>query len=245
MSNPKRNFAPMPLAVLASDATPQEKLFILALYHHDWDGLKAWPTMGRISRMTSISVRALRDARTRLEGRGWIVVDPRTGRSNSYTLNIEDMSFDQFNAEMNPGGSRRGKDATPAAPAATPAAPADPLRIEPSIKPTVLNTSERTKLLNAQAGILLNAFKTTWEAFFPGAKYIRGHGDHRQARDWVAQGVNAEDVTTRVSKWLSIADDYTRDRNCPFWLFARAYNSIRINGPAPDAKSSGPRMVAL
>lgn len=110
MSRPKRNFAPMPLAVLASDCSPQEKLFVLAIMHHDWDGEKAWPSMDRIASLTGFKERTLREARQRLEAKGWIKSEPRKGRSNIYSLDIPDMTLDQFNQQMNPGTRRRGKE---------------------------------------------------------------------------------------------------------------------------------------
>lgn len=103
----------MPLAVLASDATPQEKLFVLAIYHHDWDGEKAWPSMARISKITSFSPRTLERARKALEARGWLKVDPRIGRSNNYSLDIPDMTLDECNAALSPRHTGGGIEADP------------------------------------------------------------------------------------------------------------------------------------
>ena len=64
-----RNFAPMPLAVLASDASRSAKLLILALFHHDWDGEKAWPSQDRLAIIMSCS----RDTVTEPhEGMRWV-----------------------------------------------------------------------------------------------------------------------------------------------------------------------------
>lgn len=97
MPRPKRNFAPMPLAALAADITPQEKLFILAIMHHDWDGEKAWPSMDRLTRITGFKKRTLQEAARALEARGWMVTETRGGYSNTYRLDLPDMTLDAFN----------------------------------------------------------------------------------------------------------------------------------------------------
>lgn len=138
----------MPLAVLASDATPQEKLLVLAIYHHDWDGEKAWPSLARLAAITSFSEQTLRRAMRDLEARGWLKVEPRPGRSNVYSLDIPDLSLSAFNAALTPASLEGVSETTPTTLAPHPYHPGTPLKNE--------NQGTRaTKTLPADAGALV------------------------------------------------------------------------------------------
>lgn len=99
-NRPGRNFAPMPLAVLASDAPPRAKLLILALYHHDWDGNRAWPSQDRLSMIMSCSRDTVGLATKDCIDRGWIIVKRRFSKSSIYDLNIPDMNLQKFEAVL-------------------------------------------------------------------------------------------------------------------------------------------------
>lgn len=97
--------------------------------------------------------------------------------------------------------------------------------------------------LHIQAAGLLETFKGCWEQQFKGQKYIKGPGDFKQCLGLAEQGVTSEDLQLRARRWLITADEYTRGKNCPFWLFIRAYNSIRPEPIRPAA--AGPSMPLL
>jgi hypothetical protein len=102
MARPYRNFAPMPLSILAAKTTPAEKLFILALMHHDWDGEKAWPSMARIGKITGLTARTLQKAKDSLEAKGYLKTISKDGKANHYEMDIPSMLLDEYNATLNP-----------------------------------------------------------------------------------------------------------------------------------------------
>lgn len=95
-----RNFAPMPLAVLASNAPPRAKLLILALYHHDWDGNRAWPSQERLARIMSCSRDTVTLAIKDCIEQEWILVRRRFSATSVYDLNIPDMDLKQFEEKL-------------------------------------------------------------------------------------------------------------------------------------------------
>lgn len=94
---PRRNFVPMPFYPLTVDTSPQERMFILALYHHDWDGVLAWPSQTRIATIMGCSKDTVARTQEKLIARNWLVVQKDKGKSNDYALNIPEMTLDEFN----------------------------------------------------------------------------------------------------------------------------------------------------
>lgn len=91
----------MPLGVLASRASSNVKLLILALVHHDWDGTRgSWPTVSRLCRITGLSAPTVRAAMDEAKALGWVRVEPRAGQANLFFMDLPDMSFDQFEAAL-------------------------------------------------------------------------------------------------------------------------------------------------
>lgn len=97
MSKPRRNFIPMPFYPLAVDTSPQERMFILALYHHDWDGVLAFPSQKRIGQIMGCSPDTVARTQAKLEKRGWIKISKKKGNRNQYDMNIPEMTLDEFN----------------------------------------------------------------------------------------------------------------------------------------------------
>jgi hypothetical protein len=95
-NRPSRNFAPLPLAVLASDAPPRAKLLMLAIFHHDWDGEKAWPGQERLARIMSTTVDTVQRATQDCRDRGWLTTHGARREGLTYEINVPDMNLQQF-----------------------------------------------------------------------------------------------------------------------------------------------------
>ena len=95
-NRPSRNFAPLPLAVLASDAPPRAKLLMLAIFHHDWDGVKAWPSQSRLALIMSCTVDTVQRATEDCRAQGWLTT--RSGQRDqlTYEINVPDMNLKGF-----------------------------------------------------------------------------------------------------------------------------------------------------
>ncbi len=95
----------------------------------------------------------------------------------------------------------------------------------------------------AKVSALLDAFKLVWEELHPGESYVKGAGDRRQAIDLVEAGVMPQVVAVKARAWMKKPDHFEKEKNCPFWCFMRAFNSIKT--ATVDDDRGGPGRPAL
>lgn len=99
-------------------------------------------------------------------------------------------------------------------------------------------TPDPKRAQQAQISALLDRFKEVWEDKHPGEIYIKGMGDRKLCLALVEAGVTVELIDVKARVWIAKADAYTKEKMHPFWLFVRAFNSVKI-GPLADDDGPG------
>ena len=246
MANIKRNFAPLPLYVLQADCSPQEKLFVLAVHHHDWDGEKAWPSFARLALITGFKDRTLRQAAKDLEARGWLKIVPFKGGSNYYEFDLPHMTLDECNAaikaRMNPGAKRRTKDLDPGATCRTTAAPdADPPRRH--VPPNESNKREpgnQSRQTSADAPYLAS-FGIRWTAKTGATKWLPDRGYKQELKRLRENGVLPAEFDDMCFAYFALDDPYLAERGWPLvGLTSWRWNQLKLKRDKGDDPRPGP-----
>ncbi len=244
----KRNFAPMPLHVLASNASPQEKLFVLAIFHHDWDGEKAWPSMARLARITGFKERTLQMAAKDLEARGWLKVVRATGRANTYETCIPDMTLDEFNEVLKKTTAphavlNKEKHGTGCAPTPASDAPPPPHHMPSNESP--LNESHQPAAGKAPKAALGTPYLETFGRHWTkktGVPWTRESGA-KQEVDRIRQDVDLATFEALVEAYFDLpdADGYLAARAWPLkGLTSWRWNQLRLAQAEPK-QQAGPQ----
>lgn len=246
----KRNFAPMPLHVLASNASPQEKLFVLAIFHHDWDGEKAWPSMARLARITGFKERTLQITAKDLEARGWLKVVRAKGKSNTYETNIPDMTLDEFNEVLKKTTAphavlNNAKHGVPCATSTASDAPPPPHDVPPNESP--LNESHQREpkaSKDAASRPYLEAFGKRWtdKTGLAFAKPTRA----KQEIDRIRQTVTLAEFEALADAYFALDDPYLSERGWPLvGLTSWRWDVLRLaqGEQKPKAGPESPKVV--
>ena len=246
MANIKRNFAPMPLFVLAADCSPQEKLFVLAVHHHDWDGEKSWPSFARLAVITGFKDRTLRQAAKDLEARGWLKTTPHKGGSNYYEFDIPAMTLDECNAAIktrtNPGTTRRGTTAPDAG------VPRRHVPMNESNKREPGNQSKAAKAASLDAPFL-EAFGKRWTAKTGATAPYRPESGYKQILTRLrVDNVTPETFDAMAALYFALDDPYLAERGWPLkgltdWRWNQLLLKQRPDDDQPKAGPKAPKVV--
>ncbi len=80
------------IAVWQLKIPPHEKLVLLALADHARDNGLCWPSVDHLAEKCSLSDRQIQRTIRKLQEKGFLLIEPRRGRSNNYQLGVTPMS---------------------------------------------------------------------------------------------------------------------------------------------------------
>lgn len=90
--------------------------------------------------------------------------------------------------------------------------------------------------LQAKISMMIDNFQIIWRRHHPGEIYVQGPGDRKLMIPLIEAGVTVDILKEKAVAWMAKPDKFEKDKRCPFWLFVRAFNSIKTG----QAEESGP-----
>ena len=243
---PVDNYGRVYVGLLESDLSAHAKLCFGAMWSFGQGDV--WASVPAIARRMSVSVPTVRKAQAELLKAGWIELleDSKGGKTKVWMMKTEGKKPEGSEAEPEtafPVDRKRHCGLTGNAVAGNKELNQEPEKIttptnaDEPLNPKASPEVQAPVARPAAVGEILGAFRDWWKIRYPGKVYVAGPGDGEGAVKISKAGATLDQVLAALKVWPSKADDYTRERGCPFWLFVREFNRLQLAAPAGPACS--------